>query len=109
VTYFGKYQAFALIYRQLAVVCDGVLKKLAQPGEFSDLFGGRHGDDYVGLWRSMNFIQVTRAGRLCHELLNAFFQGPLGYEIGIRIGDVAVAQAASDGHFLSSAGALKSM
>jgi hypothetical protein len=28
----------------------GRLKKLSQPGEFSDVFGGQHGDDYVGLW-----------------------------------------------------------
>jgi hypothetical protein len=65
--------------------------------------------DQVGLRSGMDIVQVLLADRLRHELPHAFIQRSLGHEVGAGPGDGLTRSFLIDGHFLSMAGALKSI
>jgi hypothetical protein len=57
------------------------LEKIAQPGEFNDLFNGQDGAHKVLLRSGVDFIQMMLGCRLGHELPYAFVKSAISYQI----------------------------
>jgi hypothetical protein len=68
----------------------GSLKKIPQPGEFSDLFWGQNRADQFSLRGSMDLVQMTQRCGFGHELPYAVVESAIRNEVGTRVADALI-------------------
>jgi hypothetical protein len=69
--------------RRKRVSAELQLQKIPQSSDFDYLFGGQHGRNKLRLRSGMYLVEMTLAGWLRHERLDAFVQSAIKYKIGI--------------------------
>src|SRR6476659_8405000 len=65
-------------------------KKIAEPREFNDLFGGQNCADRFSLWIGVDLVQMTYRCGLRHELPYALVQSAIRNEVATRVADAFV-------------------